>query len=94
MARSPRATVSKTSGQGVSRLSYQKGYALKGGGATPRVSLSMGSTGDNNDRDYAKGSAPPKESVASNILYGHDEIAALTKAKPVKADVSLERKRK
>ena len=35
MARTPRATVSKTSGQGVSRLSYQKSRNLAGG--TPAV---------------------------------------------------------
>lgn len=91
MARSPRATVSKTSGQGVSRLSYQKGYALKPGGATPKVSLSMGSTGDNQDRDYAKGKQPAKESVVAN-LYGADELASIAKLKPMKAAVSLQRK--
>jgi hypothetical protein len=39
MARAPRAKVPKTSGQGVSRLSYQKGYALgnKGGKTAPSV---------------------------------------------------------
>jgi hypothetical protein len=93
MARSPRASVPKTSGQGVSRLSYQKGYALKGVGATPKVSLTMGSTGDNNDRDYAKSKPPPKESVVENLLYGADEVAAIAKAKPEKSAVSLERKR-
>ena len=96
MARSPRASVSKTSGQGVSRLSYQKGYALKGGaGSTPRVSLTDGDTGDNNakNRDYAKTKDAPKESVLSNLMYGDDEMAAIAKAKPMKSDVSLERKR-
>jgi hypothetical protein len=31
MARAPRAKVSKTSGQGISRLAYQQAYAMKGG---------------------------------------------------------------
>jgi hypothetical protein len=31
MARAPRAKVSSSSGQGISRLAYQKGYKLRGG---------------------------------------------------------------
>lgn len=53
MARAPRAKVSKTSGQGISRLAYQKGYALgnkgKQGRAAKGKSPSLGET-----RSYAK----------------------------------------
>ena len=66
MARTPRATVSKTSGQGISRLSYQKGRSLGGNiGAVKAAGIKMdagpdikgpGSTGGK--RSYGKGRKP------------------------------------
>lgn len=54
MARAPRSSVSKTAGQGVSRLSYQKGRKLAGG--TPALKgpakTEMGGAG--RPRSYAK----------------------------------------
>lgn len=68
MARTPRASVSKTSGQGISRLSYQKGYAMKRGDA-PRVKSDGGDSGDK--RNYAKkGSSPKYGDTSINVSYG------------------------
>jgi hypothetical protein len=69
MARTPRATVSKTSGQGVSRLSYQKSRNLAGG--TPavkdstKVDMNFGGTRgmSGKTKDYDKQSG-------MNISYG------------------------
>ena len=65
MARSPRAKVSATAGQGVSRLSYQRGYALRGGDA-PKVK------GDfpkgEKPREYGKGKSKTK--AKSGLSYG------------------------
>jgi hypothetical protein len=57
MARAPRARVPKTAGQGVSRLGYQKGYALgnRGGFA--------GSTEVNAASPTSKPGKAPKEIV-------------------------------
>jgi hypothetical protein len=71
MPRAPRASVSKTSGQGISRLSYQKGYALKGGAASGLSAKFSSGGGDR--RDYAKkgGSTPkPQQAEGINISYG------------------------
>lgn len=59
MARSPRASVSKTSGQGVSRLSYQKAYSLgnRGKSAGPSESVTSAKTSTQDTarrRDYGK----------------------------------------
>jgi len=68
MARAPRAAVSKTSGQGVSRLSYQKSYALKGGSPGLKASFSKG---DSDERSYAKKKAPrPEKAGGINVSYG------------------------
>jgi len=68
MARAPRASVSKTSGQGISRLAYQKGYAMKGGASSGLSSkFSKGE-----QRDYSKkgGKARPIDAEGINISYG------------------------
>lgn len=93
MARTPRASVPKTSGQGVSRRAYQQGYALRNQG--PKVKTEAGievaaapdkaSTG----RQYAK--AEP-DSVAATPS-GQDEAAALfASGAPTKSDVSLQQR--
>lgn len=77
MARSPRAKVSKTSGQGVSRLSYQRGYALKGGrGDVPKAGGSSGfdpSGKAASTRNYAKAGSGEKRDI--NVEYGEDQVA-------------------
>jgi len=53
MARAPRAHVPKTSGQGIERLAYQKGYALGNKGKQGRARKGKSpSTGET--RSYAK----------------------------------------
>lgn len=74
MARAPRAKVPKTSGAGVSRLSYQKGYA-KGNrgsadtGAVPSVPGSKASAADDSPKG---GRTKPRGNEAGgiNISYG------------------------
>lgn len=61
MARAPRAKVSATSGQGVSRLSYQKGYALgnKGSGSPgSSVSTKFQAAESRAGREYDKQKYP------------------------------------
>lgn len=73
MAKSPSAKVSKTSGQGVSRLSYQKGRALSGktGGASTGIDASFGKSDlGSGDNRYAKGSAKPDKAGGFNVSYG------------------------
>lgn len=65
MARTPRATVSKSSGQGVSRLSYQRGRSLAGLDDAPKVSARFSSSSDS--RNYGK-TDTPKGSM--NVSYG------------------------
>lgn len=74
MARTPRASVSKTSGQGVSRLSYQKGRKLGGNiGAVKASGIKMDAGPDikgpgttSGGRSYAKG----EKAGGMNISYG------------------------
>ena len=69
MARTPRAKVSKTSGQGVSRLSYQQGYALRTGDA-PKVDKVA--KGESPKREYGKGKSKAKGSGPGfNVSYGN-----------------------
>ena len=72
MAKAPSAKVTKTSGQGVSRLSYQKGYSLgnKGTGSPGKVK-------DSAKVEIKSGRGPgrPKKAKADtkdgiNISYG------------------------
>jgi hypothetical protein len=98
MARTPRAKVSKTSGQGVSRLSYQKGYALGNrgtaspdGGKSPSVpSEKGGSSGGGSSGRASK--AKIDKAGGMNISYGDVinpsnlvDIETLAKRKPPKA---------
>lgn len=73
MAKAPSAKVSKTSGQGVSRLSYQKGRALSGktGGASTGIDASFGKSelGSGGNR-YAKSDVKPEQAGGFNVSYG------------------------
>ena len=68
MARAPRARVSQTSGQGVSRLSYQKGRQLGnyGSAEAPFVKTKFES-GSDQKRVYTKGEKYPG---GINVSYG------------------------
>lgn len=68
MARAPRARVSQTSGQGVSRLSYQKGRQLGnyGSATPPGVNTKFESSKDKR-RTYVKGQKYPS---GINVSYG------------------------
>lgn len=57
MARAPRASIPKTSGQGISRLVYQKQYAL-GSKGKQRVKVASKSPSTGNTRSYAKQGKP------------------------------------
>ena len=64
MARAPRAKVSKTAGQGISRLAYQQGRALGNKGV--QVARAKGkSPSIGNTRSYAK-----EDGGAFNVAYG------------------------
>lgn len=65
MARAPRAKVSSSSGQGISRLAYQKGYKLRGG-LTEKFSAGSQAT----PREYAKKGGKPEQSKGINVSYG------------------------
>jgi len=68
MAKAPRAKVPATSGQGVSRLSYQQGYALRSGNA-PKVKNEP--KGESLKREYGKGKSKPKaKGPGFNVSYG------------------------
>jgi hypothetical protein len=95
MARAPRAKVSKTSGQGVSRLSYQKGYALgnrgtSSGGVKDAPSVDNART-DPQRSGYAKGQSKLDSAGGINISYGDTidptnlvDVESLAKRKPPK----------
>jgi hypothetical protein len=99
MARAPRAKVSKTSGQGVSRLSYQRGYSLANKADAPSVSgMDMGEGGGGRSgRQYAKSGAGKM-----NVDYGEshpigtlDDVNAVAKDKPGKGlDLTLKKAKK
>lgn len=83
MARTPRAKVSKTSGQGVSRHSYQQGYKLGNRGAGSEFKSSTKAPADK--RDYGK------LDTASNfnVSYGNtiepgdlDDLKEIARRKP------------
>lgn len=70
MAKAPSAKVAKTSGQGVSRLSYQKGRSLGNRGTaspgdTPSISLQSSSQ----KTDYGK-TGKVKYPAGINVSYG------------------------
>lgn len=64
--RAPRTTVSKTSGQAISRGSYQRAYELGQRGTGGMAEFR--NTGSK--RDYAKGKAKPDKEGSINISYG------------------------
>lgn len=67
MARAPRAKVSQTSGQGISRLSYQKGYSLGNrGGGSPAPGVSTKFT---NEVKQGRGSEQ-KYPAGMNVSFG------------------------
>ena len=72
MARTPRASVSKTSGQGISRLSYQKGRQIAKSGGGPNVK-GPGATDMSAPRSYAKGGGKSKDKTGLNfnVSYGN-----------------------
>jgi hypothetical protein len=91
MAKTPASTkVAATSGQGVSRLAYQKAYALgKEGGVlpgakTPKVSGGQVTSGRN---DYAKTSLSKAPSGSKSETYD----ANVEMGKPPKSGVSLKK---
>ncbi len=86
MARTPRATVSKTSGQGTSRLAYQKTRALTKNANVPQIK-GPGAIGQS-PSTYAKGgpTMTPMKSDPMNVSYGDTfdptDIADITGADP------------
>jgi len=96
MARTPRATVSKTSGQGVSRLSYQQAYRMKHDADTPTVK-GPGTTAPGGDRNYAKkGKSDGGAKSSFNVSYGNtlvptdiDELGGMFKDKPAKPSANF-----
>lgn len=68
MARTPRASVPKTTGQGISRLSYQKGRRLSGKDDVPSVKSSSG-PGQGSSRSYGKFETTTKVDPI-NVSYG------------------------
>jgi hypothetical protein len=96
--------VPKTTGQGIARLSYQKGYGLAHNPNAPTVkSPFTGSSGGGGSRDYSKVSASPVPAPAMNVSYDDTgtpldpssmgEIASIDPLRkprgPVKPSVSL-----
>ena len=81
MARAPRASVPKTTGQGVSRLGYQKGYKLRNpGGPKIKASASIG-TDEKKPRNYGKGYKAGETDL--NISFGDTlRIADLPETPP------------
>lgn len=69
MARTPRASVSKTSGQGVSRLSYQKGRKLAGD-ARVKGDFIVGPGSVSKEREYSKGGKKAEYPKGINVSYG------------------------
>lgn len=67
MARTPRASVSTTSGQSITRGSYQKGYALAKSADAPTVKAKFSSQ---TPRDYTKSTAVTSNSAPMNVSYG------------------------
>jgi hypothetical protein len=88
MARAPRAKVSVSSGQGVSRKAYQTAYRL-GGDARVKGEFSAGSAGG--ERPYAKKKSKADYPKGINISYGDTyeptdlaDVKAIAERKPPK----------
>ena len=89
MARAPRAKISASSGQGVSRKAYQTAYRLSGD-ARVKGDFSVGPGKAGGEREYAKG-GKQKYPQGINISYGDTreptdlkDIQALAERKPPK----------
>jgi hypothetical protein len=69
MARTPRSKVPKSSGQGISRLSYQKARDIRTSPDAPQAEVKFSKAESSGDR-YAK--KPPKrgEEAGMNVSYG------------------------
>ena len=77
MARAPRSKVSKTSGQGVSRLSYQRGYSMAGGsGEVPNAGSRSSFDPPKGTRNYAKNAKGGQPDI--NVEYGEHQVATRT----------------
>lgn len=94
MARAPRASVSKTSGQGVSRLSYQKGRSLGKSADAPSVKFSSGG-GGSSSREYSKIGGKSEVKPSFNVDYGStfdprnlDETNQMFQGKPKHSNLS------
>jgi hypothetical protein len=95
MAKAPSAKVPKTSGQGVSRLSYQKGYALGNrGGAAPAggksPSVSTSTTELKSSRGGGKAGIDKAGGI--NVSYGDtlfptdlEDVRSVAKRQPAKS---------
>lgn len=94
MARAPRAKVPKTSGQGVSRLSYQKGYALGNRGTASggvKDAPKVDNVRSDSSRGYAKAGSKLDSKGGINVSYGDTiepgnliDVENLAKRKPEK----------
>lgn len=71
MARTPRAGVSKTSGQGVSRRAYQSAYSLGQRGTGGGIKTELGKPTPNRGREYGKtGASKVDRRKGINVSYG------------------------
>lgn len=94
MARAPRASVSKTSGQGISRLSYQKGRKL---GNTGAQAIAKVDTPDvKSTRSYGKSEGKYPSGI--NVSYGDtiepgdlEDVRKLSELQMMKPQVSNKR---
>lgn len=93
MAKAPSARVSKTSGQGVSRLSYQKGYSLGNRGTgTPGPSPSVkGERGAEMKSSRSSSKGKFNKAGELNISYGEtlfptdlEDVKSIGERKPPK----------
>jgi hypothetical protein len=92
MARSPRARISATSGQGVSRLAYKRGHSLAKPPGTPQAKASFENEGGR--RDYGK-TGKSKYPSGLNVSYGDTlfptdlkDVQSIADRKPAKPGVS------
>jgi len=92
MARATRAKVSMTSGQGVSRLSYQKAYDMRA--AAPKVDTKF--SAPDGPRQYGKGKSSESKGSGINVDYEYtipirnlDSVKAAYSGKPAKSEVKL-----
>ena len=71
MARAPRASVPASSGQGISRRSYQSAYKAKGGaGALGKMAQIKLPKAPSSGRDYGKSGGGSQPSSQDEDLYG------------------------